>query len=163
MPTKNQPIPRWVCVPGVVIFVGMLVAGILLGVAAAGDNGGTATTTGATDGVAATGGVAVAVIAVIATIVVGGIVGVIDLARTRTTKPHGRRTALSRATHGAARLLPIAVRHDYQEEWEAWLLDLRAVGTPRTQRWVHLLTIVLIAAPQLAITLRMVARRAMDR
>jgi len=69
----------------------------------------------------------------------------------------------SRAVSGASRLLPADVRGDYHEEWAAWMLDLRADGTPRLRRWIELLTIVLIAAPRLAIALRVAARRAVDR
>lgn len=84
-------------------------------------------------------------------------------ARATVTKAGGRRPALPRAARGAARLLPASARDEHREEWAAWIIDLRAAGTPRRRRWAHLLTIVLIAAPRLAITLRLAARRAVDR
>ncbi|KOX29421.1 hypothetical protein ADK67_10820 [Saccharothrix sp. NRRL B-16348] len=64
---------------------------------------------------------------------------------------------------GASRLLPADARREYREEWAAWMIDLRADGTPRVRRWIELLSIILVAAPRLAITLRTTARRAVDR
>jgi hypothetical protein len=62
------------------------------------------------------------------------------------------------------RLLPAEVRDEYCEEWAAWMADLRADGTPRVRRWMELLSLMLIAAPRLAIGLRWAAvRRAVDR
>ncbi|MFC5098121.1 hypothetical protein [Amycolatopsis plumensis] len=61
-------------------------------------------------------------------------------------------------------LLPAEVRDEYREEWAAWMADLRADGTPRLRRWMELLSLVLIAVPRLAISLRWAAvRRAADR
>lgn len=77
---------------------------------------------------------------------------------------HARRSLrFSRAVTGAGWLLPAHVRDQYREEWAAWMSDLRADRTPRIQRWIELLTLVLIAAPRLAVTLRVDARRAGDR
>lgn len=64
---------------------------------------------------------------------------------------------------GASRLLPADARREYREEWAAWMRDLRTDGTPRVRRWIELLSIILIAAPRLAVTLRTSARRAADR
>jgi hypothetical protein len=61
---------------------------------------------------------------------------------------------------GAAHLLPAEVRDEYLEEWSGWMLDLRAEGTSRVRRWIELVT---IAAPRLAVMLRLAARRAVDR
>jgi hypothetical protein len=62
----------------------------------------------------------------------------------------------------ASFLLPVTVRHDYIEEWQAWLRDLRISGEPWHRRFVELLSIVLIAAPKLAIAHRLWRRRAVD-
>ncbi|MBB5960440.1 hypothetical protein FHS29_007064 [Saccharothrix tamanrassetensis] len=80
---------------------------------------------------------------------------------TTGTGKHSLRSC--RSIVGASRLLPAHARDEYQEEWTAWMLDLRAAGTPRARRWTELLTIILIAAPRLAIILRTAARRAVDR
>ncbi len=60
----------------------------------------------------------------------------------------------------ASRLLPADVRHEQLEEWANWMLVLREQGMPRIQRWIELLTIILIAAPELAILLRKSANKA---
>jgi len=61
----------------------------------------------------------------------------------------------------AGQLLPAAVRDDYVEEWQAWLNDLHAASEPWHRRLAELLSIVLIAAPRLAVTLRL-RRRVVD-
>ncbi|MGX7827449.1 hypothetical protein ACTG9Q_20425 [Actinokineospora sp. 24-640] len=87
----------------------------------------------------------------------------LGLSRPRSAITETRRSLRSsRAVTGASRLLPVEVRDEYHEEWAAWMSDLRADGTPRVRRWIELLTIVLIAAPRLAVTLRAAARRAVD-
>ncbi|MBW4716693.1 hypothetical protein [Saccharothrix obliqua] len=62
----------------------------------------------------------------------------------------------SSAVAVVSRLLPADVRDEYREEWTAWMLDLRACGTPRGRRWIELLTILNAA-------LRHAARRVVDR
>lgn len=68
----------------------------------------------------------------------------------------------SRVVTGASRLLPADARDEHREEWAAWMLDLRTIGTSPIRLWDELFTI-LIAALRLAITLRLAARRAVDR
>jgi len=86
------------------------------------------------------------------------------VATTRDVTSGARRSSWSsRAVAGVSRLLPVEVRDEYCEEWAAWMSDLRVDGTPRVRRWIELLTIVLIAAPRLAIALRLATRRAVDR
>lgn len=63
---------------------------------------------------------------------------------------------------GTAWLLPTEARKAYVEEWAAWLYDLRQEGTPWYRRLVELLSIVLIAAPKLAVMLRLGRRRVVD-
>lgn len=83
--------------------------------------------------------------------------------RPRATAFNGRRAPRPpRAVACASRLLPAGIRDEYQEEWAAWMLDLRIDGTRRLRRWLELLTIVLIAAPRLAISLRTAAQHVVD-
>ncbi|WP_146174721.1 hypothetical protein [Umezawaea tangerina] len=92
----------------------------------------------------------------------GIIINVIALLRDRVASAAIPSDSTRRNFRGAARLLPTAVRDEYQEEWAGWMQDLRESGVPRLQRWLEHLTIILIAAPKLAITLRRAARRAAD-
>ena len=55
------------------------------------------------------------------------------------------------------------VRDEYVDEWQAWMCDLREAGEPWYRRLAELLSIVVIAAPRLAVTLRLGLRRAVDR
>jgi hypothetical protein len=64
-----------------------------------------------------------------------------------------------RAVHAAARLLPPTVQDEYVEEWTAWLRDLRAGGARWPKIVVEVLSIVLVAAPRLAMTLRLLPDR----
>lgn len=83
--------------------------------------------------------------------------------KSATTDATGHSSQPPRAVRQASRLLPTDARNEYLEEWTAWMLDLRANGTPPVRRWIELLSIVLIAAPRLAIILRAAARQAVDR
>lgn len=63
----------------------------------------------------------------------------------------------------AARLLPRSARDEYVEEWTAWLQDLRADQVPWHRYFREVVSIVLVAAPQLAVTLRLFPRGSVDR
>ncbi|XVS67846.1 hypothetical protein ACQPYE_17915 [Actinosynnema sp. CA-299493] len=106
-------------------------------------------------------GISTTATGLVATLIIRSLVTFME---TRSTFAQARRPLRSsRAVTNASRLLPADVRDKYQEEWAAWMLDLRTDGTPQIQRWIHLLSIVLIAVPRLAVTLRMAARQAVDR
>lgn len=62
---------------------------------------------------------------------------------------------------GAGRLLPATVRQEHVEEWRSWLRDLREAGEPRRRRLVEMLSILFVAAPRLAVILRL-DRRAVE-
>ncbi|MDT8913592.1 hypothetical protein [Amycolatopsis sp. PS_44_ISF1] len=98
------------------------------------------------------------------TAVVGGI-PLIFFLRTRvsTGKTSRRGVAAPCLVTGAGQLLPAEVREQYCEEWAGWLADLREGGVSRARWWVEVLSIVLGAAPRLAVTLRWTARREADR
>ncbi len=83
--------------------------------------------------------------------------------KSATTDATGHPPQPPRAVRHASRLLPADARNEYLEEWTAWMLDLRTNGTPPIRRWIELLSIVLVAAPRLAIILRAAARQAVDR
>ena len=55
----------------------------------------------------------------------------------------------------AAHLLPPSTRDEYLEEWTAWLQDLRAKRLPWHRYLGEVASIVFIAAPRLALTLRL--------
>lgn len=73
-----------------------------------------------------------------------------------------RRVQVNLAVRAAGQLLPAAVREGHIEEWCAWLRDLRESGEPWHRRCIELLSIVFVAAPKLAIALRLWRRRAVD-
>jgi hypothetical protein len=102
----------------------------------------------------------VVVVVVVGVVAVVGVVLLTTLMNAISGTPH---FWSSRAVTSASRLLPAEVRNDYREEWAAWMADLRADGIPRIQRFVELLTLILIAAPTLAITLRLDRRRVTGR
>nr|CEL23486.1 hypothetical protein [Kibdelosporangium sp. MJ126-NF4]CTQ89100.1 hypothetical protein [Kibdelosporangium sp. MJ126-NF4] len=98
--------------------------------------------------------------------VIGGLAGTVVHAQARAALAslRGLRDRHARrALAIASRLLPHDVRDEHLEEWTAWLLDLRRNGTPRVRWWVELLSLVLVAAPQLAVVLRMRTGREVDR
>ncbi|QFZ18819.1 hypothetical protein [Saccharothrix syringae] len=97
------------------------------------------------------------------TVVAAGGVAAVAASVVVQSRSRGAEGVAARIVTGASRLLPADAEEEYREEWAAWMLDLRADGTPPVHRWVELLSIVLIAAPRLAITLRLAARRAVDR
>jgi hypothetical protein len=66
------------------------------------------------------------------------------------------------AVRGAGRLLPAAVRQAHVEEWQGWLYDMREQAEPWYRRLAEVLSIVLIAAPRLAVTARLANRRVVD-
>jgi hypothetical protein len=68
-----------------------------------------------------------------------------------------------RVVETAARLLPPSARDAYLEEWTAWLQDLRTEGAPWHRRLSEVISIVLVAAPRLALTLRWFPRGPADR
>jgi hypothetical protein len=68
-----------------------------------------------------------------------------------------------RVVENAARLLPPSARETYLEEWTTWLQDLRTNGAPWHRRLAEVLSIVFVAAPRLALTLRWFPRRPVDR
>lgn len=73
-----------------------------------------------------------------------------------------RRYASGSALGKTGLLLPAADREEYVEEWRSWLWDMREAGQPWYRGVVEVLSIVLIATPRLAVTLRLSARRRVD-
>jgi hypothetical protein len=69
----------------------------------------------------------------------------------------------ARVVGAAVRLLPPNVRDDYLEEWAAWLQDLRANRVPWHRHFGEVTSIVFVAAPRLALRLRLFPRRPPDR
>ena len=101
----------------------------------------------------------------VASVVVGagGVVGVGMISEWFTRRGVGDRRVGGHGwvARGAGRLLPATVRETYVEEWRGWLYDLRVDGAPWYRRLLELLSIVL-AAPRLAVTLRLAGQRAVD-
>jgi PadR family transcriptional regulator, regulatory protein PadR len=95
-------------------------------------------------------------------LLLGGLGGLLDYIRldrdTNSVRPTGRP-----ALRVASRLLPHIARDEHLEEWTMWMMDLRTEGTSWPRRLVEVVSIMLVAAPCLAVTLRLNRRRAMDR
>ena len=107
-------------------------------------------------------GVAFGVGGVVIGVVIGVIIDLIVKASGHADRVgSSRRYASGSVLRKAGRLLPATEREEYVEEWRSWLWDMRETGQPWYRRLVELLGIVLIAAPRLAITLRL-GRRVVD-
>ena len=99
------------------------------------------------------------------TATVSNVVYMLRLRRGRkeaVTGSERRRRKDAAALRRAARLLPAGVREEYLEEWRAWMADLRKAGAPWYRRLTEWTSIVLIAAPRLAVTLRLDSQRVVD-
>ena len=153
-PRDNNRLVGGVLVVGVLVFaaVGVLV----LAAAADGGGGGGAATVG--DVVATTVGVVLGA----AGVVLAGVGAAGYVLANRRTSGRRQRDTGPVALRLATWLLPSEARQDYAEEWRRWLLELREAGEPRYRRLIELLTILLVAAPHLAVILRLGRRRAMD-
>jgi hypothetical protein len=60
-----------------------------------------------------------------------------------------------RALVASALLLPACERQEYLAEWRAWSLDMRKEGAPWHRQWIEILSLILVAAPCLAIRIRL--------